>query len=218
MQIMAKPHPEPADPLDRVAGILLAGGASERLGQDKALLEVDGISLIERVTHRLATVVDEIVVVTDRPQQFAFLGLAMTRDHYRGVGVLGGLHAGLSTIRSDYGILVGCDMPFLNPHLLRYLASLRHDYDVVMPRLGDYTEPLHAVYSRRCLPGIQHTIEAGQRRIMRALDGVRVRYVEQAEMEPYDPDMLSFFNVNGPQDLEQMRALLSTRDRLSDRR
>jgi molybdopterin-guanine dinucleotide biosynthesis protein A len=192
----------------RAGGIILAGGQSSRLGQDKALIDVDGDLLVERVIRRLRQVVVEIVLVTDRPERLAFLGLPMTQDLYPGIGTLGGLHAGLSALHADYGVAVGCDMPFLSPDLLRYLISLQDGYDVVMPKLGKYHEPLHAVYGKRCLPLIERTIEAGQRRIMQALYGARVCYVKDAQMTAYDPDLRSFFNVNQPQDLERMRVLL----------
>ena len=192
----------------RVGGIILAGGSSSRLGQDKALIKAAGMTLIERVVQRLQLVVDEIVLVTDDPLRVSFLGLPMVEDTFAGVGTLGGLHAGLAALEAEYGVAVGCDMPFLNPDLLRYLISLRHGYDVVMPMLGKYYEPLHAVYGKRCLPAIEETIEAGQGRIMHACSCAHVRYVQDTQMVPYDPGLLSFFNVNEPQDLERMHALL----------
>jgi molybdopterin-guanine dinucleotide biosynthesis protein A len=204
---MAKRSDQIAD-RRRVGGIILAGGASSRLGRDKAFIKAEGMTLIERVVQRLQSVVEEIVLVTDDTPRFSFLGLPMVNDTFAGVGTLGGLHAGLATLQAEYGVAVGCDMPFLNPDLLRYLISLRSGYDAVMPMLGRYYEPLHAVYGKRCLVAIEETIEAGQRRIMHACSSAHVRYVEDTQMVPYDPGLLSFFNVNEPQDLERMHALL----------
>jgi molybdopterin-guanine dinucleotide biosynthesis protein A len=101
-------------------------------------------------------------------------------------------------------------MPLLNVALLRHIVSLRHGYDVVMPRIGEYLEPLHALYGKRCLPGIERAIEAGQRRVLRACDGVRVRHVDQDEIATYDPRHLSFFNVNDADDLSTMAELLTS--------
>ena len=192
-----------------VTGIVLAGGTSSRLGQDKAFIDARGLPLVERVVDRLRKAVDEIILVTDRPAKFSFLGLPTTPDLYPGVGVLGGLHAGLSAARSDYVLAVGCDMPFLCPDLLRYLLSLRTEADVVMPRVDGYHEPLHAVYSRVCLPNLERTIQTKRRRILHALDGLCVRYVERAAIEPYDPELRSFFNVNKPDDLARLEEMLS---------
>jgi molybdopterin-guanine dinucleotide biosynthesis protein A len=195
-----------------VCGIVLAGGKSSRLGQNKALVDAAGRPLIQRVVDRLRLVVQDVIVVTDRPHDFSFLGLPMTSDVYQGVGTLAGLHAGLSAMGNAYGLVVGCDMPLLNVALLRHIASLRHGYDVVMPRIGEYYEPLHALYSVRCLPCIERAIESGQRRVLRACSGMRVRYVRDDEINAHDPHRLSFFNVNDAQDLARMSALLSAED------
>jgi molybdopterin-guanine dinucleotide biosynthesis protein A len=195
-----------------VSGIVLAGGKSTRLGQNKALVNAVGLPLIQHVVHRLRLVVDEIVLVTNRPDEFAFLGLPMTSDVYRGIGTLGGLHAGLGAMGGEYGLVVGCDMPLLNINLLRHIISLRRGYDIVMPQLGEYYEPLHALYGKRCLPGIERAIEAGQRRMLSACDGMRMRYVQDDEIASHDPHHLSFFNVNDAQDLDKMKDLLSLED------
>ena len=193
---------------DDVSGIILAGGSSTRLGQDKALIAAGEETLIERVVRRLEGVVTRIVLVTNEPERYAFLGLPVAGDVYPGVGTLGGLHAGLAAIETPYALAVGCDMPFLNPALLRHIISLRAGCDVVMPRIGRYREPLHALYARSCAARLAHAIGAGQRRIMHALEGARLCYVEREAIVRYDPQLHSFFNVNEPQDLARMRALL----------
>lgn len=196
-------------PAPVVTGIILAGGSSVRLGQDKALIDAGGETLIERVVRRLEGAVERIVLVTNEPERYAFLGLSMVGDVYPDIGTLGGLHAGLAAIETPYGIAVGCDMPFLNPALLRYMISLQSGCDAVIPRVGRYREPLHALYARSCAARFAQAIEAGHRRIVRALEGARICYVEREAIERFDPQLRSFFNVNQPKDLAQMRALLS---------
>jgi len=191
-----------------VTGIILAGGSSSRLGHNKALVNVAGRPLVAGIAEKLCSVVSETVLVTNEPEQFAFLGLSTAGDVYRGIGVLGGLHAGLKAIRTEYGLVVGCDMPFLNADLLRYMISQAPGYDIVMPRIGKYHEPLHAVYARRCLPVIEQSILSGQRRVLEACEGMQVHYVEEEEIARYDPLHLSFFNVNAPDDLERMAEIL----------
>jgi molybdopterin-guanine dinucleotide biosynthesis protein A len=191
-----------------VSGIILAGGASARLGQDKALVEVAGQRLVDRVADVLRPLVDEIVLVTPSPERLAWLGLRTVDDVYPGVGTLGGLHAGLSAISNSYGLVVGCDMPFLSRDLLAYMISQRADYDVVIPRVGRFYEPLHALYARRILPALERSILSGQRRIRQACAGLRTRYIADGEIDALDPDHLSFFNVNTPEDLARARAAL----------
>jgi molybdopterin-guanine dinucleotide biosynthesis protein A len=162
----------------------------------------------------LRLLVSDVVVVTrgrslPEAELLARLDLPVVADVYPGVGTLGGLHAGLSAIDSEYGLVVGCDMPFLNAPLLRYMISLARDHDIVMPRVGQYFEPLHAIYARRCVPALEHSILTGRRRILHALGDMRIRYIEEPELDRYDPDRLSFFNVNTPEDLERARSLLA---------
>jgi len=191
-----------------VGGIVLAGGASARLGQDKALVEVAGRTLVERVVDVLCSLVSEIVLVTPSPERLAWLGLPVVGDVYPGIGTLGGLHAGLSAIENPYGLVVGCDMPFLNRSLLTYMISQRGDAEVIMPQVGRFYEPLHALYARSALPVLEERIRAGERRIRQACEGLRTRYILEDEIAAFDPDHLSFFNVNTPEDLERARALL----------
>jgi molybdopterin-guanine dinucleotide biosynthesis protein A len=190
------------------SGIIQAGGSSLRLGQEKALIDAGGETLIERVVRQLSLVVERIVLVTNDPERYAFLALPMVGDVYPSVGTLGGLHAGLAAIKTPYGLVVGCDMPFLNPALLRHMISLRTGCDVVMPRIGRYREPLHALYAHTLARQFAREIEAGQHRITLALGDAQVCYVDREELVRYDPDLTSFFNVNEPQDVERMRALL----------
>jgi molybdopterin-guanine dinucleotide biosynthesis protein A len=191
-----------------VSGIVLAGGAGLRLGQDKALVEVAGQPLAQRVVDVLRSLVGEIVLVTPSPERLAWLGLPAVGDIYPGVGTLGGLHAGLAAITNPYGLVVGCDMPFLNRDLLAFMIAQTGQDEVIMPRVGRFYEPLHAIYARSVLPVLEERILAGQRRIRQACAGLRTRYILEDEIAAFDPDHLSFFNVNTPEDLERAQAVL----------
>jgi molybdopterin-guanine dinucleotide biosynthesis protein A len=191
-----------------VSAIVLAGGASVRLGQDKALVEVAGRTLVERVVDVLRPLVSELVLVTPSPERLAWLELPTVSDVYPGIGTLGGLHAGLAAIENPYGLVVGCDMPFLNRELLVYMISQTGDAEVIVPRVGRFYEPLHALYAHSILPVLEERILAGQRRIRQACAGLRTRYILEDEIARYDPEHLSFFNVNTPEDLERAQGLL----------
>ena len=202
-----------------VSGVILAGGTSSRLGRNKALIKAGGRPIIERVARKLRSIFAQVVLVTNTPEQFGFLDLTTVGDIHSGIGTLGGLHAGLSAIQTEYGLIVGCDMPFLNVNLLRYLISLldkadeNHSYDVIMPRINKYNEPLHAIYAKRCLPSIEQSIRAGQKRILQACARVHVHYVGETQIAQHDPHHLSFFNVNTPEDLQRMyEILVSSKD------
>jgi len=115
-------------------GIVLAGGASRRMGRDKAFLELDGRTLIEVVVERMARVCAEVLVVASDARPYAGLGAQLVEDRFHGVGVLGGLHAGLEAAAYELTLAVGCDMPFLNPDLLRAFAGWAEGFDVAVLR------------------------------------------------------------------------------------
>ena len=187
--------------------IVLAGGRYSRLGMDKAFLEIGGQPIIERIVERMVKIGDDVLLVTNSPKQFAYLGLRMVGDVQPGQGALGGLYSGLLAARHEYSLVVACDMPFLDLKLLRYMALLTPGQDIVVPRVGDLLEPLHAIYSKACLKPIEQVLARGGRRIVEFFPEVRVRYVDQREIDILDPKHLSFFNVNTPADLEWARKL-----------
>ena len=187
-----------------VSGVILAGGASRRMGRNKALLELEGRPLIEVVAARLRPVVDELIVVADDIERYAPYGDRCVPDVYPGVGTLGGIHAGLNAASHDLALIVACDMPFLDPAVLDWFvdAASRTNgagaADLVILKHEAGVEPLHAVYRKSCLPVIQATIESGERCAFAFYDQIRVHYVRPSEIAPLDPDFLSFRNVNTP--------------------
>jgi molybdopterin-guanine dinucleotide biosynthesis protein A len=191
----------------QVSAIVLAGGKSERLGQDKALLKLDGNYLLRDLLHDLATLSDDLLVVADDIDRLAQFGVRVVPDARPGMGPIGGIHAGLQAMRHFRGVFVGCDMPLLNLPLLRHMAQLSSDFDVVIPRVVNQVEPLHAVYSKVCLQPMEAALERGERRVISFFSQVLVRYVEKEEIERFDPQHLSFFNINTPDDLTQVRRL-----------
>jgi len=196
-----------------ISGIILAGGRSSRLGKDKVFEVIGKETLIERAVRQLAELdeLDELIVVTSErvaPLLDAFrLRARIVKDVHIGQGPMGGLHAGLLAAGNDYSLVVACDLPFLNQDLLRYMIGLRRGYDMVVPRVSGMIEPLHAVYSKSCLPAIERRLNEGRSMVYSLLEGVRVRFVEQEEVEKFDPKRLSFFNINSTADVEKARAM-----------
>ena len=193
-----------------VSGVALAGGMSRRLGRNKAVEQIGGQSLIERVVYRLSQVTSETIVVVAEESRTEALGLPRwvrtAADLYPDCGSLGGIFTGLSAAQGDYGIVVACDMPFLNTGLLQFMVDLAPDFDVVVPRLNGRPEPLHAIYSKSCLDPIESRLKRQDLKIALFFEEVRVAYVDEEDLDLFDPDRLSFFNVNTQEDLD--RALL----------
>jgi molybdopterin-guanine dinucleotide biosynthesis protein A len=174
-------------------GVVLAGGRSTRLGQDKALLRLaGGQTLVGTAVATLHPLVAEVVVVASDGQRLGDLPARIVPDVYPDGGALGGIYSGLLAAQHDHALVVACDMPFLSPALLRHLLALPRDYDVLLPRLaGGLLEPLHAIYSRACLDTIERQLAAKRYRVVGFLDRVRVRYVDEPELRRFDPELRS---------------------------
>jgi len=190
-----------------VTAIVLAGGKSSRLGRDKALEILGGKTLIERVIGSLSQLGDEIIVVTASSDQLPDLNVGRVLDTYPRTGAKVGLCTGLNASSSFYSLVVACDMPFLNIDLLRHLIDSAQGFDAVIPRIGDKIEPLHAVYSKNCIPVMEEHIRKGKMKISDLFDEINVRYAESDEIERYDPQHLSLFNINSEADLKHAQAI-----------
>lgn len=199
-------HPSPLD--IQVTGLVLAGGASRRMGRDKALIELDGKPLIQIVVEKMAQVCNEVLIVAGDTQSYKGVGVPVVADRFRGVGVLGGLHAGLAAANNELTLAVGCDMPFLNPNLLLAFARWAEGFDVALLKRGEYVEPLHGAYRRTCLPAIEAVIRSGERRIVSFFPQVHVRYITPDKVVPLDPTFRSFRNVNTPEEWAKAQAEL----------
>jgi molybdopterin-guanine dinucleotide biosynthesis protein A len=183
-----------------VSGVILAGGASRRMGRDKAFLKLAGRPLVAHVAEKLRLVCQELVVVANDTARYAPFGDRCVPDAYPGVGTLGGIHAGLLAARHELVLVVGCDMPFLKPALLTWFVEAAGESDLVVVRHRQGVEPLHAVYRKACLPAIEDTIRRGERCAFAFYDQIRVRYVVPSEIAALDPDLESFRNLNTPAD------------------
>jgi molybdopterin-guanine dinucleotide biosynthesis protein A len=192
-----------------MTSIILAGGRSSRLGREKSEEQIEGRSLISRVISCLSSLSDEILVVVSKRQiesQFpSYTGATTVVDVYPEKGSLGGIYTGLVCSTSFYNLAVACDMPFLNLDLLRYIAALSPGFDVVIPELNGRREPLHAVYTKNCLPSMESLLKTGNLRVADFPDSVRARYVNTEVIDRFDPDHWSFFNVNTQADLDTAR-------------
>lgn len=194
-----------------VSSIVLAGGKGLRLGRGKAFESVGNRSLLQRVVSCLSLFDADIIIVTAAPlsldQLIDYPKLKGVTDIYPGKGPLGGVYTGLTLSNSYYNFVVACDLPFLNLALLRYMIQVSAGFDLVVPREGNYVQPLHAVYSKGCLTFIEDMLKRDNLSITALLPLAKVRYVESDEIDRFDPRHLSFFNVNTKRDLETAREL-----------
>lgn len=195
----------------KISCIVLAGGKGLRLGRDKVLEIIDGSNLLQRVVSQLKSFSRDIIIVTadgKLPPHFSgYMASRVAADIYPGKGVLGGIYTGLAASDSPYNLVVAGDMPFLNQALLRYMVQVSPGFDLVVPRIGNLVEPLHAVYAKGCQAPIKGLLERGELKISALFELVRIRYIEGDEISRFDPEHLSFFNINTEADLERARQL-----------
>jgi len=188
-----------------VTGVILAGGASRRMGSNKALLPYRGGLFIEAIFSQMQRLFAEVLLVTNHPGQYQFLPCRKVGDLYPGHGPLAGIHAGLCHSGSEAIFVVACDMPYLNPALVERVAGAEGAADVVIPRSAAGLEPLHALYSKRCLSAIEASLEQGEHRIVSFLPSVRVQEIPQSEVAALDPLYTSFSNINTPEQYRRFR-------------
>jgi molybdopterin-guanine dinucleotide biosynthesis protein A len=196
---------------DSISAAILAGGQSSRMGANKAFMQVGRRPIIERVIERVRSLADELVIVANTPAEYAHLGLPVFTDLLPGKGPLGGLYTAISQTRGDYTLAVSCDQPFLNPELLRFLLDRARGYDVVVPlnREG-YPQSMHAVYGKGCLDPIRWCLDLDRLKVISFYADVRVCTVTGEEIDRFDPERLTFFNVNTPDDLAEAERLAAS--------
>ena len=185
-----------------LGAVVLAGGRSSRMGTDKGTMDFCGTRMIDLVTHRLGMLTDRIVVVARRRVDLGSVGGLVIEDEQPFAGPLPALIAGLRAAAAERCVVVACDTPFLNARLLDRLTQLpADDHDAAVPVTSDGAQPLHAVYRDCAVEPLLAAIAAGERSLREGLARLRVRWVEEAEWRPIDPDGRSFLNMNTPEQL-----------------
>ncbi|RYD02558.1 hypothetical protein N752_24835 [Desulforamulus aquiferis] len=170
---------------------------------NKALLSFNGKPMLEVIISKLRPHFEEILISSNNPQQYKYLGLPIFTDYYQNRGPLAGIHSGLKNITNDSAFFVACDMPFLNTQLANLLlARLDGKFDISVPQRDRYLQPLHAAYSKRCLPAIEQSLQSERPRITSFYEQVHVRYFDFNKHPEFNWNTI-FFNVNTPEDYQQ---------------
>lgn len=183
-----------------------AGGQSRRMGQDKGLMPFLGQTMIERVIGRIAPIADEVLVTTNNPDDYRFLGVPLYPDLIPDRGALGGLYTALAAATQPVVAVIACDMPFIDVELLGAERDrlINTGADIVIPHTGQGLEPFHALYRREtCLPHIETAIQQSKWRVDSWFGYVNLETLTLEEIKLYDPQLLSFQNVNTPEELQE---------------
>ena len=194
-----------------VTGVLLAGGKSRRMGEDKRHLVVGDQTLLERGLAVLHSIFQEVLVVIAKDSDPLGVDAKVVRDLVPDCGSLGGLYTGLMEATTSSIFVVACDMPFLDQTVIAQFTSRRSNADIVMAKLAGRLHPMHALYGKRCLPLLEQMIQARRLKIqgMVSHSSLRVQYVTEEDLFTLDPSYRSFHNVNTVAELEEARLLLT---------
>jgi molybdopterin-guanine dinucleotide biosynthesis protein A len=196
------------------SAILLAGGDSKRMGMNKAFLKLGKERLIDIAFRKLDNLFSEVVIVADRWQELSYLPARFTGDLFKNGQkcALRGLHAGLSLSNSPSSFVMGCDMPFLSLSLIRYMSRFATDFDVVVPRLGEYHQPLFAFYKKSILGIITQRLEEKKLRLTGLYPYLNIKEIGEETVKHFDPQMLSFYNVNTQENYHRAKKLYNLPD------
>lgn len=195
----------------RISLLIVAGGRASRLGgQRKALLEIEGRSIIARVLDALGPLADERLVLADDRGLAGLAGVRLVVDDEPFAGVLPAMAHGLAVAGGDVCLVVASDMPFVSRAAFAHLLAIqeREHADVVIPRIDGILQPMHAVVRREpALVAVRLALANSEHRLFKALQTLQPYEVEADELRPLDPDLWTFFNVNTADDLLEARRL-----------
>jgi molybdopterin-guanine dinucleotide biosynthesis protein A len=189
----------------KATGIILSGGKSIRMGENKAFIEIEGVPIILRVYNLLKQLFQETIIVTNQKELFLNFDSKIYSDLLPNKGALGGLYTGIFFSAFNYSFCVACDMPFIKKPVVEHLMQHTQGDDVIVPRTKDGLQPLHAIYSKNCLEPIKLTIEQGKYKIIDFYEKVKLKIVPEDDFISLDPLRESFVNVNTPIELLSIR-------------
>lgn len=189
-----------------ITGIILAGGKNSRMGTNKAFLTVDGIRLIDKTLNIYRRLFAEILIVTNDPLSYIeYEDAAVVTDIYKGKGPLGGIYTGLFYSKNNYAFACPCDMPFLNKDFIAFLTGQSGKHDIIVPEPPEGYQPLHAIYSRNCLPNIKRLLLMDKLKITGFYRDMRVLTIREDQIKPFNPEGRLFQNLNTPEDVEKVQ-------------
>lgn len=184
--------------ISNLALIILAGGRGTRIGEvNKALLPIGKETMLTRIINNLSPLFDEIIVVVKESEPFIQYPVRVILDEYPGCGPISGIHSGLKASADQYNLVLACDLPMIKIELVSFLLK-NAKQDVTIPQVGEYLEPLVAVYAKRILPLVEEFIEADNFKVINLLRKLELEIIPESTVRQFDPDLRSFVNVNSP--------------------
>ena len=202
----------------KTTGIILAGGKSSRMGTNKALLTIEGKTVIERIVDQLDQIVDEIIVVTNHFHDYEFLQLPMVEDKWKEMGPLAGIEAGLNASTTERNLIVACDMPFISIELGKYLLTLLDQYQAAVPEISGQLHPLFAAYRKDTLKAVSKSLNENQLRIRQLLHTIHVKIIKNELLDSLgiSTEEIYFFNMNHPDEYHKAIKIIKEKGGVSN--
>ena len=193
-------------------GIILSGGLNTRMqGRNKALLELGGRCILDRILDAVTACCSRCMIVTREPALYLEWEVEIMRDMFDVRSALTGIHAGLTMMTTDFAFVTSCDTPLLKKEVIQMLMEeMKPNVDVIVPRQETFYQPMCAIYSARCAPVIEQMLQRQQLKVDRLYDRVKTKAIPYERFKSADPNLNSFFNVNTPEELETARRLIAT--------
>ncbi|WP_158555911.1 molybdenum cofactor guanylyltransferase [Peribacillus glennii] len=196
-----------------VTALLLAGGKSSRMGTNKAMLPMFQKASIENIATELNKIAGHVLLISNSPDEYSFLGLPMVPDQYHGMGPLGGLHAGLTASKTDTVFVSACDMPFIKAAVMEEMLGNLENYDALVPEIDGQLHPLFAIYRKTCLPILTSCLEARELKMVHFLEKLNAKIMKHTEFQLYTKNhklfSYLFYNMNNPQEYEEAKKIES---------
>lgn len=193
--------------MPNIVGVILAGGKSRRMGVDKTFLEIGGVPLIERAVQTLLPLFPTVAIVSKEVEKFHLVkGVSLVRDLFPEQHALGGIYTALSYFQGKGCFIFACDLPFLNPSLISFMIQKMNGYDILVPKSHHGLEPLHAIYSKRCLGAMEELIRQKEWGLKSFIRGAHYGLVNSTTLHTFDPEEISFLNVNTPEEFQKAKA------------
>jgi molybdopterin-guanine dinucleotide biosynthesis protein A len=194
--------------MKEVSAIILAGGKNTRIGRNKAFIQLStGETILQNAINILRPIFPEIIIVTNRKEAYQNFDVSVVEDLIKESGPLGGIFTGLCHSTSKHNFVVACDMPFIQPGVIRLLLKEIGTCDVVIPDVDGDVEPLFAVYSKKCIPAMFEHLQKQNLKMREILSKLQVKKIGAEEIDRLDPEHLSFFNINTEEDLRRAESL-----------
>lgn len=186
--------------------IILAGGKSSRMGFDKQFLKFRNKYIIELLLDKLESMFKEIIIVTNKPDEYVKYNCILVEDEVKDFGPVAGINVGLKNSTSMYNYIIACDMPYINTGYINFMKEeiVKHNYnvDAVITRLGDWIEPFNAFYSKSLIVKAEENIRLGRKRINLLFKDSNVIYISEAKAREFSPNWEMFMNLNTVKDYE----------------